>query len=64
MGSSGVHGGGDQHVGKIFSSPEMVIQLKPEELAIPLLRCLIHLEQAGQDNNLVRENFFGIVGTQ
>jgi uncharacterized protein (TIGR02391 family) len=46
---------------RFFPSPEIVLQLKPEELAIPLLRCLVHLEQAGQDNNLVLENFFGIV---
>lgn len=46
---------------RYFPSPEIVVQLKPEELAIPLLRCLIDLEQKGQDNNLVRENFFGLV---
>lgn len=44
-----------------FPSPEIVLQLNTEELAIPLLKCLIHLEDAKLDNNLVRENFFGIV---
>lgn len=45
---------------EFFPSPEIVIQLNPEELAIPLLKCLIHLEEAKQDNNLIRENFFGL----
>jgi uncharacterized protein (TIGR02391 family) len=44
-----------------FPSPEIVLQLKPEEVVIPLLKCLIHLEQARQDNDLVRDNFISIV---
>lgn len=45
---------------RFFPEPEILLQLKPEELAIPLLRCLINEEEAEHDNNLVRENFFGI----
>ncbi len=40
--------------------PEIVTQLNPEELAIPLLKCLMYLEEAKWDNDLVRENFFGL----
>lgn len=45
---------------QFFPPPEVVIQLNPEELAIPLLRCLIRLEGAKRDNDLVRANFFGL----
>jgi len=45
---------------KYFPSPDIVLQLNPEELAIPLLRCLIYLEEAKRDNDLLRENFFGL----
>jgi len=45
---------------KFFPPPDIVLQLNPEELAIPLLRCLVEEERAERDNNLVRENFFGI----
>lgn len=45
---------------RFFPEPETVLQLSPEELAIPLLRCLVHLEESRQDNNLVRENFFSL----
>ena len=45
---------------RFFPQADIVLQLQPEELAIPLLKCLVHLEEAGQDNNLVRENFFAI----
>lgn len=47
-----------------FPPPEVVLQLNPEELAIPLLKCIIREEEAGRDNNLVRENFFGIALTE
>ncbi|HUV75184.1 MAG TPA: TIGR02391 family protein [Dehalococcoidales bacterium] len=46
---------------EFMPEPDVVLQLKPEELAIPLLRCIIHKEAAGHDNDLVRENFFGLV---
>jgi uncharacterized protein (TIGR02391 family) len=46
---------------KYFPSPEIALQLNTEELAIPLLKCLIHLETSKLDNDLVRNNFFGIV---
>lgn len=45
---------------RFFPEPEVVLQLTPEELAIPLLKCLISIEKSGNDNNLVRENFFGL----
>jgi len=45
---------------QFFPSPEVVLQLNPEELAIPLLKCLIYLEKANRGNDLVRENFFGL----
>lgn len=46
---------------RFFPPPEVVLQLNPEELAIPLLKCLIHLEEAKDDNNLIRGNFVGLV---
>ncbi len=46
---------------RFFPSPEIVLQLNPEELSIPLLRCLMHLEEVKLDNDMVRANFFGIV---
>lgn len=45
---------------EFMPDPDIILQLKPEELAIPLLRCIIHEEEVGHDNNLIRENFFGI----
>ena len=45
---------------KFFPPPETVLKLNPEELAIPLLKCLVYLEEAKRDNDLVRENFFGL----
>ncbi len=45
---------------KFFPPPEIVLQLNPEELAIPLLQCLIQLEETKRDNDLIRENFFGL----
>ncbi len=45
---------------KYFPSPDIVLQLNPEELAIPLLKCLMYLEEAERHNDLVRENFFGL----
>jgi len=41
---------------EFLPEPDVVLQLKPEELAIPLLKCIIHKETAGHDNDLIREN--------
>ena len=44
---------------KFFPPLEMALALEPEELAIPLLKCLDQEEQAGHDNNLNLHNFVG-----
>ncbi|MFC2035374.1 TIGR02391 family protein [Chloroflexota bacterium] len=49
---------------QFFPPPDIVLRLQPEELAIPLLKCLIHLEDTKQENNLVRENFFALPVSQ
>lgn len=45
---------------KFFPPVETVLELQPEELAIPLLKCLIHEEQAGHRNHLLLHNFAAI----
>ena len=40
-----------------FPSVEIVLQLEPEELAVPLLECLCQSEEKGADGNLNRYNF-------
>lgn len=49
---------------EFLPAPDVVLQLKPEELAIPLLKCIIHEEEAGHRNNLILHNFVGVAETE
>lgn len=49
---------------EFLPEPDIVLQLKPEELAIPLLRCIIHEEEAGNRNSLILENFINTAETE
>jgi uncharacterized protein (TIGR02391 family) len=43
---------------------EVLLRLEPEELAIPLLNCLIGLERGGQINTLLLHNFMNTLAHQ
>jgi uncharacterized protein (TIGR02391 family) len=43
---------------------EVLLKLEPEELAIPLLKCLIELERGGEINTLLLHNFVNTLAHQ